>query len=100
MRTSLHGRRPFTATRRDQMRLIGAGLPRTGTLTQKLALEQLGFGPSYHWVNVIADLDQVQLWDRALDGEAVWDEVFAGYDSTVDWPGGYFYRELSEAYPE
>jgi hypothetical protein len=82
------------------MRLIGAGLPRTGTLTQKLALEQLGLGPCYHWVNVIADLDQVALWDRALDGEAVWDEVFAGHDSTVDWPGGYFYRELIDAYPE
>jgi hypothetical protein len=82
------------------MRLIGAGLPRTGTLTQKLALEQLGLGPCYHWVNVIADLDQVGLWDRALDGEAVWDEVFAGHDSTVDWPGGYFYRELIDAYPQ
>ncbi len=82
------------------MRLIGAGLPRTGTLTQKLALEQLGLGPCYHWVNVIADLDQVQLWDRALDGEAVWDEVFAGHNSTVDWPGGYFYRELIDFYPQ
>ena len=37
--------------------LIGAGLPRTGTLTQKLALEQLGLGSCYHWVNVLADLD-------------------------------------------
>jgi hypothetical protein len=82
------------------MRLIGAGLPRTGTLTQKLALEQLGVGPSYHWVNVLADLDQVELWSRALDGEGPWDEVFAGFDSTVDWPGGYFYRELIDVYPE
>lgn len=82
------------------MRLIGAGLPRTGTLTQKLALEQLGLGPCYHWVNVIADLDQVELWERALDGEAPWDEVFAGCGSTVDWPGGYFYRELMDVYPE
>jgi len=39
------------------MKLIGAGLPRTGTLTQKVALEQLGLAPCYHWVNVIADLD-------------------------------------------
>ncbi len=82
------------------MRLIGAGLPRTGTLTQKLALEDLGLGPCYHWVNVIADLDQVELWSRALDGEAPWDEVFDGQRSTVDWPGGYFYRELMDAYPE
>ena len=49
--------------------VIGAGLPRTGTLTQKLALEELGLGPCYHWVNVIADLDQVELWERALDGD-------------------------------
>ena len=27
---------------------------------------------------MIADLDQVELWDRALDGEALWDEVFDG----------------------
>ncbi len=82
------------------MRLIGAGLPRTGTLTQKLALEQLGLTPCYHWVNVIADLDQVELWDRAIDGEAIWDRVFAGQQATVDWPGGYFYRELTDAYPD
>jgi hypothetical protein len=82
------------------MRVIGAGLPRTGTLTQKLALERLGLGPCYHWVNVIADLDQVGLWDRAMDGEAAWEQVFAGHKCTVDWPGGYFYRELTDAYPE
>jgi Sulfotransferase domain len=83
------------------MKLIGAGLPRTGTLTQKLALEQLGLGPCYHWVDVLADLDrEVPLWNRALDGQAPWAEVFGGYSSTVDWPGGYFYRELIDVYPE
>jgi hypothetical protein len=82
------------------MKLIGAGLPRTGTLTQKVALEQLGFEPCYHWVNLIMDLDQVDLWHRALDGEAVWPQIFDGFSATVDWPGGYFYRELADAYPE
>ena len=81
--------------------LIGAGLPRTGTLTQKVALEQLGLGSCYHWVDVLADLDsQVPLWNRALDGEAVWEEVFAGLGATADWPGGYFYRELMDFYPD
>jgi Sulfotransferase domain len=89
-----------TTTGTAGLHLIGAGLPRTGTLTQKLALEQLGLGPCYHWVNVIADLDQVGVWDRALDGEAPWGELFAGHRSTVDWPGGYFYRELMDAYPQ
>lgn len=82
------------------MKLIGAGLPRTGTLTQKLAFEQLGLGPCYHWVNVLADLDQVDVWNRALDGEGPWEEVFAGSHSTADWPGGYFYKELMDYYPD
>ena len=82
------------------MKLIGAGMPRTGTLTQKVALEMLGFGPCYHMVDVLADLDQAKLWQRALDGEAPWDEIFDGFDSTVDWPGGYFYRELIDVYPD
>lgn len=82
------------------MHVIGAGLPRTGTLTQKVALEMLGLGPCYHWVDVLADLDRVGQWERALDGEGPWDEIFPGYHSTVDWPGGFFYAELAEAYPE
>ena len=82
------------------MRVIGAGLPRTGTLTQKVALEMLGLEPCYHWVNVIADLDQVGVWNRALDGEEPWEEVFGGFQATVDWPGGYFWRELMEHYPD
>ena len=51
------------------MKVIGAGMPRTGTLTQKVALERSASSPCYHWVNVIADLDQVDVWNRALDGE-------------------------------
>jgi hypothetical protein len=80
--------------------LIGAGLPRTGTLTQKLAFEELGLSPCYHWVNLIADLDQVELWDRAMDGETLWEEIFEDHRSTADWPGGYFYRELMDYYPD
>lgn len=82
------------------MKLIGAGLPRTATLSQKVALEMLGLGPCYHMVNVLADMTQVPLWHRAADGEIQWDDIFAGFESTVDWPGGYFYRELLEAYPD
>jgi len=75
-------------------------MPRTGTLTQKVALEMLGFGPCYHMVDVLADLDQAKLWQRALDGEGPWEQIFDGFNSTVDWPGGYFYRELIDVYPD
>jgi hypothetical protein len=84
----------------SELTVVGAGLPRTGTLSQKLAFEKLGFGPCYHWVDVIADLEgRVPQWDRALDGEEHWDEIFDGFQSTVDWPGGFFYAELASAYP-
>jgi sulfotransferase family protein len=75
-------------------------MPRTGTLTQKLALEMLGLDPCYHMVDVLADLDQAPLWDAALNGEGPWRQIFDGFESTVDWPGGYFYRELIEFYPQ
>ena len=81
--------------------LIGAGLPRTGTLTQKEALEILGLGPCYHWVDILADLDgQVPLWNGAMDGSVPVATILDGYRSSADWPGGYFYRQLLEAYPE
>ncbi len=82
------------------MRLIGAGLPRTGTLSQKVALEMLGFGPCYHMVNVLGDLDQAPKWQRALDGNADWDDIFGEHQATVDWPGAYYYRELLDVYPD
>jgi Sulfotransferase domain len=82
------------------MKVIGAGLPRTGTLSQKIALEVLGFGPCYHMVNVLADLPLAEQWSRAMDGDQDWHEIFGDHQSTVDWPGSYFYRELAAAYPD
>jgi hypothetical protein len=82
------------------VKLIGAGLPRTATLSQKVALEMLGVGPCYHMVCVLGDLRLVAPWRRALEGHVRWDEIFAGFAATVDWPGAFFYRELMDAYPE
>jgi hypothetical protein len=83
------------------LKVIGAGLGRTGTFTLKTALEMLGFGPCHHMVEVLANPAQVPLWNRAADGDPVeWDEVFAGYNAMVDWPGCHFYAELAARYPE
>jgi hypothetical protein len=82
------------------MKVIGAGLPRTATLTQKVALEMLGVGPCYHMVNVLSDLQLVDLWRDAYEGRADWERILGGFESTVDWPGGFFYRELMDAYPD
>lgn len=83
------------------LKVIGAGLGRTGTFTLKTALEMLGFGPCHHMVEVLANPAQVPFWNRAADGEPVeWEDVFAGYNAMVDWPGCHFYAELAERYPE
>lgn len=83
------------------LEVIGAGLGRTGTMTLKLALEQLGFGPCHHMIEVMANPGQVPFWNRAASGETVdWDEVYGPYRATVDWPGCHFYAELADRYPQ
>ncbi len=83
------------------MHLIGAGLPRTATTTQKIALETVGLAPCYHMRDMMADLDKgVRLWRRAYDGDEPWGEVFGDARSTVDWPSAFHWRELMDAYPD
>ena len=81
--------------------VIGAGLGRTGTMSLKLALEALGLGRCYHMTEVFPDPKAPALWSRAARGEPVdWEEIFAGYGATTDWPGCTFYRALADRYPE
>jgi hypothetical protein len=81
--------------------VIGPGFGRTGTMSLKHALEQLGFGPCHHMDEVFAHLDQIPHWQAVAAGRpVVWDDVFAGYRSQVDWPGAHPWRELAAAYPQ
>ena len=80
--------------------VIGAGLGRTGTMTLKAALEQLGFGPCHHMIEVIHHPEQDATWLAAVNGEAVdWDSFLAQYRSSVDFPSCHFYKELAALYP-
>jgi hypothetical protein len=83
------------------MKVIGAGLPRTGTATLKAALDRLGLGPCYHMSEVMAHHEHADRWVSVNSGEPVdWDRVLDGYRSCVDWPASGFWRELAAAYPE
>lgn len=82
------------------LRVIGAGYGRTGTLSLKLALEQLGFGPCFHMSEAIAQPACIPDWLEAVRGRANWEKIFAGYAATVDHPGCAFYRELAAHYPD
>jgi hypothetical protein len=83
------------------MKVIGAGLGRTGTLSLKYALEELGFGPCYHMREVMPRPAHVVRWQAVAEGKLPdWDAIFAGYRATVDWPASRYYRELMAHYPE
>lgn len=83
------------------LKIVGAGFGRTGTLSMKAALEQLGLGPCHHMVEVISHPQSADHWMSAAEGKSVdWDVVFQGYKSAVDWPSCAFYREHAEHYPE
>lgn len=86
------------------LRVIGAGLGRTGTLSLHAALERLGFAPCEHMTNCFAHPERFALWLDAVDRKRAgapidWRPLFAGYRATVDWPGAYFWHELATAHP-
>jgi Sulfotransferase domain len=83
------------------LEVIGAGLGRTGTMSLKVALEQLGFGPCHHMTELAQRSERWPLWEAFFAGQPVdWDAVFEGFQSTVDAPSCFVYRELAEAYPD
>jgi hypothetical protein len=83
------------------MKVIGAGFGRTGTMSLKVALEELGFGPCYHMTEVFEHPEHLPLWEAAIGEEPlVWEKIFGSYQAAVDWPTAAFYKELMEVYPE
>jgi Sulfotransferase domain len=81
--------------------VLGAGFGRTGTMSLKVALEELGVGPCYHMIELFGHPEHVELWEAASQGKAVnWDELFSGYRATTDWPACSFYEELMEKYTD
>jgi hypothetical protein len=83
------------------LKVIGTGFGRTGTDSMREALNILGFGPCHHMLEVHTNPVMKSRW-RALmkGGEPDWDALFEGYNSCVDWPSAYYWRELVDLYPE
>ena len=82
------------------IQVFGAGFGRTGTLSLKNALEQLGIGACYHMVEVEKYPEHADLWGAAARGDAIdWHRLFVGYSAAVDWPAAAFWREIIEAFP-
>ncbi len=83
------------------LRIIGAGFGRTGTLSLKRALDDLGFGPTYHMEEVFRHPSHISRWlEHARGAPADWDELFARYGSGVDFPVSCVWEELAAHYPD
>lgn len=83
------------------LKVVGAGVGRTGTNSLKIALEQLLSEPCHHMYEIFADPAQISGWTDAIEGRPVdWSTMPPGYGSLVDWPGASFWPELSAANPD
>ena len=83
--------------------LVGAGLPRNGTLSTKVALEKLLKGNVYHGTNMFKRPEDRPFWWKALEGkasEAGYRETLADFRGGVDYPVARFYKDILAAHPE
>ena len=83
------------------LRVVGAGLGRTGTHSLQIALQQLLGAPCYHMLEIIEHPEFIPAWQDAVDGKPVdWEAVMNGYSAAVDWPAAAYWRELAEWNPD
>ena len=91
--------------RMSGLQVIGAGLGRTGTLSMKKALEELGFNPCHHMEETFLnpkpnqkshfqDILQENNKEQALKA------LYDGYKATVDYPGCMFYEDFMKMNPD
>ncbi len=88
--------------------LIGAGLPRTGTLSLRGALNILLPGKCYHMKDVAeGKKEDKRFWDELIDADEkqrpeMLRKFFTerGYSAGVDFPISRFYKEFMIAFPE
>jgi|ERR1711988_448107 len=86
--------------------VVGAGLPRTGTNSTKVALEILLKGPVYHMYEVIFSGNRdIDFWNELCKNPKTseeWQKFYGnnGYKGAVDYPSVLFYKEIAEAFPD
>ncbi|MEJ7684606.1 MAG: sulfotransferase family protein [Segetibacter sp.] len=83
------------------IKIIGAGLPRTGTNTLKESLERLGYMKTYHMKELLVHPENLSYWLSLKEtGTTKWEELYNGYQATVDFPAYPWYKEHMKQYPD
>ena len=83
--------------------VIGVGLPRTGTVSMKLAVEELLKGPCYHFENILENPDgHIPFWMSVVKGEVTtekWRDFLSEYKGGFDSPIVSHWKEIYLAFP-
>jgi hypothetical protein len=83
------------------IKIIGAGLPRTGTNTLKESLEKLGYMKTYHMKELLVHPENLHYWLSLKEtGTTKWEELYKGFQATVDFPAYPWYKEHMKRYPD
>jgi hypothetical protein len=96
------------------LKVIGAGMGRTGTTSLKAALEILLQGPCFHFLEYKSRPELMPPWlsliqTRPLGSDpdkfadvplSQWEAVMPNYVACVDEPASYYWKQLSDAFPE
>eukprot|EP01084_Bolivina_argentea_P116357 206761_1 len=87
------------------IKVIGAGLSRTGTNSLRTVLDNIGFAKCYHgYISSESRERDNGFWANVIEkkGENIdWNELFEkyGYQSAVDSPPAWYWQQIHEFYP-
>jgi len=80
--------------------VIGAGFPRTGTMSLKHAIEHLQGTKCYHMIEFVRQSSHITFWEKAFAQKDVsWTDFLKLHSGIVDFPGSLFVEQLLKAYP-
>lgn len=97
-----------------QLKVIGAGLGRTGTTSLKEALTHLLGGQCFHFLEYrdhpqlqerwLAFTEKTPMWSAVQSTETVpisqWESLMPGYLACVDEPAAYYWKQLWAVFPD
>lgn len=92
------------SSHQQQIKVIGAGLGRTGTGSLHAALQILGYR-TYHFAEMLKDTQHALKWGDLAEGHATADEVIdmmlnSGFNATVDLPSADLFAEQLRRFPD
>jgi hypothetical protein len=108
------GRRKGASAMSLDLKVIGAGMGRTGTTSLKAALETLLKGPCFHFLEYKSRPELMAPWLSLIQANPLrsdpdkfadvpisqWETVMPGYVACVDEPASYYWKQLSDAFPK